>query len=503
VRDLGEIVDAALALAAGDLSRRAPVPDGGDAAVVAEALNALADRLEETLEALARGEERLAHLAMHDSLTNLPNRSLLRDRLDQALARSDRHNSITGVLFVDLDRFKEINDSLGHEAGDTVLRRVAERVQEAVRPSDTVARLDGDQFLVLCEELASEWQAGVLGERIAACLEEPFGVAGNEFYVTASIGITLARAGDSPDKALADADSAMYRAKVKGGGRVELFDERFRARTAARLRTQSDLRRALERIEFRLVYQPIVSIADGTVAGAEALLRWEHPQRGTVSPADFIPQAEESGVIVPIGSWVMAEAFRQARSWSAADPLGAAPFVSVNLSARQLLVPDLVERVRSSIADSGIDPDAVHLEITETVLMQDVELSVHTLAGLKSLGVHFAVDDFGTGYSSLSYLKRFPLDTIKVDRSFIDGLGTNPDDSSIVAAIVGLGRALGLTVLTEGVETALQLDELHALGCDLAQGYHFDRPLSAGKLVERLAARGAHAGNGHPGPPAV
>jgi diguanylate cyclase (GGDEF)-like protein/PAS domain S-box-containing protein len=421
-------------------------------------------------------EDALEHLAVHDALTQLPNRALLTDRVEHALGQLARRGGDVAVLFIDVDGFKFVNDGMGHRAGDELLTVVADRLRGAVRPSDTVARFGGDEFVVVCEQLAGPWEATRIGDRVARAVEEPMTIDGREVVVTASIGIALAGPNATADGLLRDADTAMYRAKERGRARVEVFDDALRGRAAERLELEGALRRALSAGEFELAYQPIVRLDDSTVVGAEALLRWRHPARGIVAPADFIPLAEETGLIVPIGAWVLGEALQQAQTWRAA---GHELSISVNLSARQLMWADLVDTVRSAVHRSGIDPRAVHLEITESVLMDDVEHSIGTLTTLRDLGIHFEVDDFGTGYSSLSYLQRLPIDTLKIDRSFVDGLGTEGHDPAIVRAIVGLGRALGMNVHAEGVEQPGELAELRTLGCDLAQGYLWSPALPA------------------------
>jgi diguanylate cyclase (GGDEF)-like protein/PAS domain S-box-containing protein len=410
-------------------------------------------------------EDALEHLAVHDALTELPNRTLLTDRVEHALARQSGH---VAVLFVDIDRFKFVNDGMGHGAGDELLRVVSQRLRELARPGDTVARFGGDEFVIVCEELVGPHEATRVGDRVAHAIEQPMTLGGREVVVTASIGIAVAGPGATADQLLRDADAAMYRAKERGRARVEVFDEALRGRAADRLELEGALRRALAAGEFTLAYQPVVRVADSSVVGCEALLRWRHPTRGLVSPGEFIPLAEETGLIVPIGAWVLREALGQLRAWHAE---GRDLSLGVNVSARQLMAPDLVETVRAAITDTGVDPQRVHLEITESVLMDDVEHSIETLNQLRELGIHFAVDDFGTGYSSLSYLKRLPIDTLKIDQSFVRGLGVAENDSSIVRAIVGMGRALGLDLLAEGVEEAAQLGELRDLGCDVAQGF--------------------------------
>ena len=431
-------------------------------------------------------EEKLAYQAMHDSLTDLPNRSLLKDRLDQALARSRRTGRTIAVLFLDLDHFKVINDGRGHAVGDQLLVAVAHRLRSVVRPGDTVARFGGDEFVVVFDNLGNPWEASQLSERLMGVVEAPMEIDGTELFVTASVGVAVAGPGASAGSLLRDADTAMYRAKETGRGRVELFDEVLRQRADRRLEIAAALRHAIQRRGFSLAYQPVVSLADGRIVGAEALLRWEHPEWGSLAPARFITVAEETGLIVPIGAWVLEEACRQAVRWQAESPTAAPRWVSVNLSARQLVEPSLVETVGQTVARTGIEPDLLHLEVTESVVMDDVELFLERLLGLRSLGIHLSVDDFGTGYSSLSYLKRFPIDTLKVDRSFVDGLTTPGNDASIVAAVVALARALGLTVLAEGVETPEQLHEVRHLGCDLAQGFFVTRPLPGSGLAALL-----------------
>jgi diguanylate cyclase (GGDEF)-like protein/PAS domain S-box-containing protein len=413
-------------------------------------------------------EDALEHLAVHDALTQLPNRTLLTDRIEHALDQVDRRGGDVAVLFVDIDGFKFVNDGMGHRAGDELLTVVAARLREAVRPSDTVARFGGDEFVVVCEQLDGPWDATRIGDRIARAVEQPIMLQDREVVVTASVGIAVASDGSTADALLRDADAAMYRAKQRGRARVEVFDEALRGRAAERLELEAALRRALAAGELAVAYQPVVRVADETVVGAEALLRWHHPTRGLVSPADFIPLAEETGLIVPIGAWVLHEALRQAHAWRVA---GRDLTISVNLSARQLMDPGLGDTVRAALEESGIDPRAVHLEITESVLMDDVEHSIQTLTNLRELGIEFEVDDFGTGYSSLSYLRDLPIDTLKIDQSFVRDLGVAGSDTSIVRAIVGLGRALGMNMHAEGVERPEQLAELRALGCDLAQGF--------------------------------
>ena len=420
-----------------------------------------------------RAVEELAHQALHDPLTGVPNRILFVDRLDQALRRSLRHDTRVAVLFVDLDRFKLINDSFGHAAGDRVLAAVAARLSQSLRPGDTVARFGGDEFTVLCEDLADDEAVLPIAERALAALEDPIALeGGREAFVTASIGVAVVAPGDatSADTVLGDADSAMYQAKERGRNRVEVFDHDMRARVVARIEQAAELRRALEIGELRVHYQPEIRLSDESMSGVEALVRWQHPAFGLLGPDDFIGVAEETGLVVALGAEVLRTACSEMAGWDGL-PGHRGLTMAVNLSARQLAEPGVIDAVWNALNDTGIAPERLCLEITESVLMEDVVSSVEALLGLKALGVRLAVDDFGTGYSSLSYLRRFPVDVVKVDRSFVAGLGVDPAADAIVAAVVNLAHALGLTVVGEGVETEEQLVALRALGCDRAQGH--------------------------------
>ena len=437
-------------------------------------------------------QHRLAHQANHDALTDLPNRTMFLDRLDHALRSTERDDTCVLVLFLDLDRFKVVNDSLGHRAGDALLCAVAERLRAAVRPGDTVARFGGDEFTMLCEGIEGESHALQVVQRVQAVLKAPFALGESELFATSSIGISLGRGRrQSPETLVVDADAAMYRAKERGGDCFELFDDAMRDRAVRRLAVQSALHRGLERAEFSVVYQPTVHLASGEVDGVEALVRWARPDHGIVQPDEFVPLAEETGLIVPIGAFVLEQACGQARRWHDAAPGGALPSVSVNLSARQLTDPGLVPLVERALERSGVDPGSISLEITETVLLRDVEASVCVLSDLKALGVRLYVDDFGTGYSSLTYLQRFPVDGVKVDRSFVAGLGVHTGDAAIVRGVIGLAHALGLVAIAEGVETQDQLDQLIDLRCDVAQGYFLGRPLPPEQIdlgmIERRA----------------
>ena len=418
-----------------------------------------------------RAEVELAHQAMHDALTALPNRALFYDRLGQALNRVGRHSAAVAVLFLDLDRFKLVNDSLGHGAGDKLLVSVAERLSNVLRAGDTAARFGGDEFVILCEDVSGERQAIAIAERIAAELDAPFTVGGDEVFVRTSVGIALAtEPGARPEALIRDSDAAMYRAKERGGGVYEVFDDQMRERAVRRMETENALHRALDRGEFVLHYQPIVQMATGAPYGVEALARWQHPQRGLVMPGDFIEAAEETGLIIALGAWAFEAACLQSAAW------GAATMMSVNLSARQCGHPDLVTTFGEILRRTGADPASVCLEITETALMEDVASSTATLSALKELGLTLALDDFGTGYSSLRALQHFPVDVVKIDRSFIAPIEHDPQEAAIVAAVISLSHALGLRTVAEGIETIAQVDRLRALGCDLAQGFYFAKP---------------------------
>jgi diguanylate cyclase (GGDEF)-like protein len=440
------------------------------------------------VDAMRRAFGEAVHQATHDGLTGLPNRNLVIDRLTHAIARARRRPDTLAVLFIDLDRFKVVNDSLGHSVGDEVLVQVAQRLEEAVRPGDTVARLAGDEFVVVCEDVEGDADVLALAHRIADAVAAPIPLYGRDAIITASIGIALAGESTRAEDLLRDADVAMYRAKERGRARLELFDEDMRTRMLQRLEIEHALRRALQRREFVLYYQPTVSLATGRIVSVEALLRWPDPERGLVMPDEFIPVAEENGLIMPLGRWALEEACRQLAQWRREYPEWSDLEVSVNLSARQFADPDLVPVVAGALREAGLDPSGLWLEITESVLMEEAESTVETLRALRALGVHLSIDDFGTGYSSLSYLKRFPVDVLKIDRSFVDGLGTDAEDEAIVTAVVRLAQALELGVVAEGVETAGQLAELRRLGCTAVQGYYFGRPMPAADLASKLTA---------------
>ena len=430
-------------------------------------------------------EDQLAYQAFHDPLTGLPNRALLTDRLEHALARARRRGGSVAVLFLDLDRFKVVNDSLGHEVGDELLEAVGRRLKRCLRPEDTAARIGGDEFVILLEDVESPNYAVWVAERMVAALRNPFDVGGHEMVVTTSIGIALASEDHSASDLLRDADIAMYRAKARGKARYQVFDPSMNALAIRRLELEGQLRRGIELGELKVYYQPKVEISDGRVVGMEALVRWHHPERGLISPAEFIPLAEETGLILPLGRWVLEEACRQAREWQERYP-GCLPTMSVNLSAKQFQQPHLLEEISEVLAATELEPCGLVLEITESVLMEDAQANIATLEGLKALGVGLAIDDFGTGYSSLDYLKRFPVDVIKIDRSFVNGLGPSPKDAAIIQTVIDLAEALDLEPIAEGIETAEQARQLWDMGCRVGQGYYFARPLPSDEVAELL-----------------
>ncbi|MBW8878320.1 MAG: EAL domain-containing protein [Acidobacteria bacterium] len=434
-------------------------------------------------------EERLQHDAFHDPLTGLPNRALFMDRLGMAIAHAKRRLSYTfAVLFIDLDRFKNVNDSLGHVAGDELLVAVARRLESCLRPGDTVARLGGDEFTILLDEVADVDHAVQVARRLHQVMAQPFKAHGHEVFVTISLGITVGAGGDydRPEDVLRDADTAMYDAKTSGKARDAVFDRNMHDRAVALLELETDLRRAIERSEFEIHYQPIVSLATGRIDAFEALLRWRHPRRGLLFPNSFVPVAEDTGLIVPIGWWVLHEACRQLAAWQSPPWSGGDLAVTVNLSGKQFRQTDLVARIEEILQQTGIRPGKLRLEITESTIMEQAEGAVATLLDLRRLGVKLYVDDFGTGYSSLSYLHRLPVDALKIDRSFISAMDLRAEHSEIVGTILTLARTLRMDVAAEGIETAEQVTRLRALDCHFGQGYYFSRPLgqlAAGGLI--------------------
>ena len=434
-------------------------------------------------------EDQLRHDALHDGLTGLPNRHLFLERLARAILQEKRRPGyLFAVLFLDLDRFKVVNDGLGHHVGDELLVAVASRLRGCLRETDTVARFGGDEFAVLLDDIGTVETAVRAAERIQAALSAPVSLSGYEVFTSASIGIALSSdAWGRPEHLLRNADMAMYRAKAAGTGRHEVFDRAMHALALTRLQMETDLRRGVERQEFSLHYQPIVNLRTGRIAGVEALLRWQHPERGWIAPADFVPAAEETGIILGMGRRVVSEACRQMREWQDAAG-GPRPLaVSVNLSVKQFAQADLVEQVREALDESGLDPRLLRLEVTESVIVENVEAAAATLRRLKTLGIQLYLDDFGTGYSSLSALHRLPIDALKVDRSFVSGLGREEGATQMVRVVTTLARNLDLAVVAEGVEDAGQLAQLRRMGCDYAQGFHIAHPMAPDDLRALLA----------------
>jgi diguanylate cyclase (GGDEF)-like protein/PAS domain S-box-containing protein len=430
-----------------------------------------------------RLEEQLTHQAFHDPLTGLANRALFRDRVSHALALAQRRGTPVTVLYLDLDDFKNVNDSLGHAEGDRLLIAAAERFLACARSADTVARLGGDEFAILIE--GADGREG-LPERLGAAMSHPFRLSGNQVRVTVSIGIASASAEDTADDLLRNADMAMYAAKRHGKGRSETYESRMYADIRERLDLETALRGAIEQRELTLFYQPIVNLQTGAIYGVEALLRWEHPQFGRLLPQHFVPLAEETGLIVQLGAWVLAEACRQLQAWRASHPQHNLA-ISINISGRQLQGAGLAEALRQTLISSGVGPSSVVLEITESVLMQQTDAVLERLQQLKGLGIRLAIDDFGTGYSSLSYLQRFPIDILKIAKPFVEEVGQGADRSALARAIVGLGDTLKLQTIAEGIERAEQRAALIELGCSLGQGHHFWPALSATALEELLS----------------
>lgn len=429
-----------------------------------------------------RAIEALEYQSMHDPLTGLPNRALFMDRVTQALNRAQRFGGRIVVMLADIDRFKIVNDSLGHAVGDKLLIAVAERIKNCFRPSDTVARFGGDEFVILCEDTEELTNLGSLGERLLHAIKEPIVVQGESFHLSLSVGITEADGSfQRADDLLREADSAMNRAKERGRQRYEIFDVETGHNVTIRLQLESEFRNAIARNELRAFYQPVVNATTGEVTGVEALTRWQHPQKGLMSPAAFIPVAEESGLIVPLGMWILEEAARQLKEWGADLEEGRTFSMSVNLSARQLLDPQLLDKVKQVVTENELDGKRLqlHFEVTESVLMEERAEVAQIMNDFRDLGVGIVIDDFGTGYSSFTYLKRFPVEMLKIDRSFVIGLGERPDDEAIVEAIVKLARALNIDVVAEGVETETQLYHIRSLGCNLIQGFYFAKPSPA------------------------
>jgi diguanylate cyclase (GGDEF)-like protein/PAS domain S-box-containing protein len=437
--------------------------------------------------------EQVTHQAFHDPLTDLANRALFTERVAAALVRrGDSSTETVAVLLLDLDDFKTVNDSLGHAAGDELLIAVAARLRSCVRPGDTLARLAGDEFAILLDDLDDERAAVAVAKRVGARLEAPFEIEEMEIAVRASIGISLGQTPDArPDDLMRDADVAMYEAKARGKGGFQVFEPHMRHAVVKRMELKADLRHALERGELHVHYQPYVKLADESIAGAEALLRWEHAERGLIPPLDFIPLAEEMGLIVPIGRWVLRTACAQAVDWGRRFPELGPLTLSVNVSARQLQDRTFVGEVAEILTEHGLSPERVVLELTESSLVEDPDQAVRRLEELRELGIRLAIDDFGTGYSSLGYLQRYPIEILKVHRAFVSELGRHPEEPALAKAIVQLAQHLGMQTIAEGVEDGAQVDALRALGCGYAQGFHFSQPLPGDEFATLLGARAA------------
>ncbi|HUK55265.1 MAG TPA: EAL domain-containing protein [Nitrospiria bacterium] len=441
--------------------------------------------LEREIAERKQAEERIVYLAYHDGLTDLPNRRLFEDRLGQELSRLPWRKRAMAVLFLDIDRFKQINDHLGHHIGDALLVAFSERLKRCLRPGDTIARLGGDEFAILLTDLARERDVSLIVQKIFDSLAKPIPIEGSDLFVTTSIGVSLSpQNGEDPPTLLKTADMAMYRAKDDGGNSFQYYDPALQTHKSEWLSLETALRQALERGEFLLHYQPQVDLDSGRIVGVEALIRWKHSERGLVPPVKFIPLAEETGLIIPIGEWVLRTACAQAVAWRSGGFKELR--IAVNLSPRQFRQKNLIETVGRVLKETGIDPRCVELELTESI-MQNAEASVKALRRLKDMGLEISIDDFGMGYSSLSYLKRFPINTLKIDQAFIRHLTDDPDDPMIVTAIITLAHNLRLKAIAEGVETAEQLKLLRLLRCDRIQGYYFSHPLPADEMTGLLA----------------
>jgi diguanylate cyclase (GGDEF)-like protein/PAS domain S-box-containing protein len=465
-----------------------------DVPFVQAAANVLADAIERHA-----ADQALRYRVLHDSLTGLPNRLSFVDALGESLDKAAISGSPVGILFLDLDHFKLINDSLGHHAGDALLRAVAPRLRAHLRPGDVVARFGGDEFGILIDRLADEGEALAIADRVASAFTQPFSLDGVDHFVSASIGVAVSRASEertvNAELLIRDADAAMYRAKEGGRARCVLFDAEMRAGAMRRLEVERELRHAVERDELALHYQPVVNLRSGEITGLEALVRWRHPERGMLDPAEFVSIAEDSGLIEPIGRWVQERACRQTLEWHQLRPDARPLDVAVNLSARQVAHRDLPDAVEEVIARTGLDPVHLRLEITEGVLVEESATAISSLQRLNELGVRLVLDDFGTGYSSLAYLNRFPFHALKIDRSFVEALGIEQEATAIVEAIIGMARALSLEVIAEGVESEVQLSELRRLGCDYAQGHFFHAAMPE-REVSRLIAEGSFGYSG-------
>jgi diguanylate cyclase (GGDEF)-like protein len=452
----------------------------------------LTRQMQSAVTTLRANQVELVHYALHDPLTDLPNRVLFGDRIEHALARRASPTRRVAVLLCDLDHFKNVNDTLGHSSGDEVLVAASDRLSSCVRPGDTVARIGGDEFAILIDDASGVDEVASVAARVCTAMRSPFTVSGREFVVHASVGIAMGNQRDArSDELLRDADVALYAAKDAGGDDYTFFEPRLGKAYVDRLGLQAELASALDNGQLLVEYQPVVEFASGRTVGVEALLRWRHPRRGVLEPVEFLAVAESSGIVVQLGAWALEEALRQLRVWRDRIPAAAELWTAVNVSARQLASGDLVGAVSKAIDASGVEPDALHIELTESAVIDQVDWSLLVLGDLKSLGVKLEIDDFGTGYSSLAYLKQLPIDGVKIDRVFVDGLGTDGRDAVIVEAVVSLAHALQLKVAAEGVETSRQVEWLRTLGCDFGQGYYWSTPLPPAELEQWLAGKWA------------
>ena len=454
-------------------------------------LNAqLEERVKERTRQLEIANAQLLKMALHDDLTGLPNRTLFMERLEQALNRASSDGVYEfAVLFLDCDRFKVVNDSLGHLIGDTLLIAIARRLEASLSQSDTLARLGGDEFAILLTEIPKLSSAAFVANQILESLANPFQLKGHEVFINASIGIALSNFDyNKPEHLLRDADTAMYRAKALGKGQYHIFDPAMHDAALQLLQLETDLRRAINQQEFIVHYQPIVDLITGRIAGFEALVRWHHPQHGMVSPGLFIPIAEETGLIIPIGNWVLREACHQLRLWQKEKLKGIPLFMSVNLSARQFAQLDLIEQIEQILSETQLNPQSLKLEITESAIMDNVNSVAVILQKLRSHSIQLSIDDFGTGYSSLSYLHSFPVNNLKIDQSFVQRLDSNPKNLGLIPAIINIAKTMGMSVIAEGIETPQQLAQLRTLNCDFGQGYLFSKPLDAQKAIDLTAS---------------
>src|SRR6266404_3224496 len=433
---------------------------------------------------LQESKDHFRHAAFHDALTKLPNRALLAENLKFVIERAKQHDDYQfAVLFLDLDRFKNVNDSLGHSIGDQLLITMARRLESCIREVDMVARLGGDEFAILLDGIQNQAEATNMARRIQEKLQSPCNISGHEVFTTTSIGIALSSTGyDHPENMLRDADTAMYRAKAQGKACYEVFDKGMHTHAVYLLQMENDLRRAIDREELRVYYQPIVALDNGQLAGFEALIRWQHPERGFINPADFIPLAEDTGLIVPLGLWILKRACQQLGQWHWQSAANRSLFMSVNLSGKQVAQPDVVESIRDILEETRVDAKYLKLEITESAVMENAEMAARLLKRLKGLGVQLSIDDFGTGYSSLSYLHRFPVNTLKIDRSFVGRIGDAAENIEIVRTVISLAENMGMEVVAEGIETMSQLTQLRKLKCQFGQGYLFARPTDAASI---------------------